>query len=61
MALVMAGVGLALVLASGRLDGAGAGSRLGRAGGFVPLVASVLVFGLGLYLTFQALAGTTTF
>jgi len=26
--------------------------------GFVPLVASVLVFALGLYLTFQAVAGT---
>ncbi len=60
MALVMAGIGLALVLARGRLDGVDAGSPLGRASGFVPLVASVLVFGLGLYLTFQAVAGTTT-
>ena len=27
---------------------------------FVPLVASFLVFGLGLYLTVQAVAGSTT-
>jgi nickel/cobalt exporter len=60
MALVMAGIGLALVLARGRLDGVDAASPLGRVSGLVPLVASVLVFGLGLYLTFQAVAGTTT-
>ncbi len=60
MALVMAGIGLALVLARGRLDGVDGASPLGRVSGFVPLVASVLVFGLGLYLTVQALAGTTT-
>ncbi len=59
MALVMAGIGLALVLARGRLDDVDAASPLGRASGFVPLVASVLVFGLGLYLTVQAVGGTT--
>ena len=61
MALVMGGIGLALVLARGRLDRVDAGSPLGRARGFVPLAAACLVFGLGLYLTVQAVAGTTTF
>jgi nickel/cobalt exporter len=61
MALVMGGIGLALVLARGRLDRVDAGSPLGRASGLVPLAAAVLVFGLGLYLTVQAVAGTTTF
>ena len=57
----MGGIGLALVLARGRLDRVDAGSPLGRASGFVPLAAAFLVFGLGLYLTFQAVAGNTTF
>ena len=61
MALVMGGIGFALVLARGRLDRVDAGSALGRAGQYVPLVASFLVFGLGLYLTVQAVAGNTTF
>ena len=61
MALVMGGIGFALVLARGRLDRVDSGSALGRASRFVPLVASFLVFGLGLYLTFQAVAGNTTF
>ena len=60
MALVMGGIGLALVLARGRLDRVDSSSPLGRASGYVPLVASVLVFGLGIYLTVQALAGNTT-
>jgi len=60
MALVMGGIGLALVLARGRLDGVEAGSRIGRARDVIPLVASVLVLALGLYLTFQAVAGTST-
>jgi nickel/cobalt exporter len=61
MALVMGGIGLALVLARGRLDRVDAGSRLGRVSGFVPLAAASLVFGLGLYLTVQAVAGRATF
>ena len=61
MALVMGGIGLALVLARGRLDRVDGASTLGRVSGYVPLVASVLVFGLGLYLTFQAVAGRATF
>jgi ABC-type nickel/cobalt efflux system permease component RcnA len=61
MALVMGGIGFALVLARGRLDRVDSASTLGRASRYVPLVASFLVFGLGLYLTFQAVAGNTTF
>ena len=61
MALVMSGIGLALVLARGRLDRVDSASTLGRASRSLPLIASFLVFGLGLYLTFQAVAGTTTF
>ena len=57
----MGGIGLALVFARGRLDRVDAASSLGRLSPFVPLVASFLVFGLGLYLTFQAVAGNTTF
>ena len=59
--MVMGGIGLALVFARGRLDRVDFGLVLGRASQFVPLVASFLVFGLGLYLTFQAVAGNTTF
>jgi ABC-type nickel/cobalt efflux system permease component RcnA len=61
MALVMGGIGLALVLARGRLDGVDARSPLGRVSGLIPLLAAILVFGLGLYLTVQAVGGTTTF
>jgi nickel/cobalt transporter (NicO) family protein len=60
MALVMGGIGLALVQARGRLDRVDATSPLGRLTGYVPLAASVLVFSLGVYLTVQAVAGTTT-
>jgi len=61
VALVMGGIGLALVLARGRLDRVDAGSPLGRASSLVPLGAAFLVFGLGVYLTIQAVAGNTTF
>ena len=61
MAIVLAGIGLALVVARGRLDRVDSASPLGRAGHHVPLVASFLVLGLGLYLTFQAVAGSATF
>ncbi len=61
MALVMGGIGFALVLARGRLDRVDSTSRLWRVSGFVPLAAACLVFGLGLYLTVQAVAGTATF
>jgi ABC-type nickel/cobalt efflux system permease component RcnA len=61
MALVMSGIGLALVLGRGRLDRVETSTPLGRMSTYLPLVASFLVFGLGLYLTFQAVAGNTTF
>ncbi len=61
MALVMGGIGLTLVLARGRLDKFDPASSMGRFGAFVPLGAAVVVFGFGLYLTYQAVAGTPVF
>ena len=55
MAAVMGGIGLAVVVARSRLDRVPNGGGLGRVREAVPLVASVLVFGLGIYLTAQAL------
>ena len=60
MAAVMGGIGLALVVARGRLDRLPSGGSLGRVRDTVPLAAAVLVFGFGIYLTFQALAGAPT-
>jgi nickel/cobalt exporter len=57
MALVMSCVGLGLILARGRLDRLPRRSALGRVAGFAPLIASVAVLGLGLVLTWQAVAG----
>ena len=51
---------MALVYARGRLDRVDAGSPLGRFGAVVPLAAACLVTALGVYLTFQAVAGGTT-
>ena len=61
MALVMGGIGLALVVARGRLDRVEATSPFSRLSAYLPLVASFVVLGLGLYLTVQAVSGTTTF
>ena len=60
MALVMGGIGLALVLARGRLDRVARARRLGRVSGS-SRSRPHLVFGLGLYLTVQAVAGQATF
>jgi ABC-type nickel/cobalt efflux system permease component RcnA len=60
MAAVMAGIGLAMVFARGRLDRLPAGTGLARAREAVPLMAAVLVFGLGLYLTAQAIGSSPT-
>jgi nickel/cobalt exporter len=60
MAAVMAGIGLAMVLARGRLDRLPVGTGLARAREAVPLMAAVLVFGLGLYLTAQAIGSSPT-
>ena len=58
MAALMAGIGVTLVLARGRLERMPAGTTLARIRGVVPTAAAVLVFGLGLYLTAQAVTGT---
>ena len=58
MAIVMGGIGVALVLARGRVDRMEPASALGRVSAAIPLVAAILVFGLGLYLTAQAVGGT---
>ena len=55
MAAVMGGIGIALVVARGRLDRLPAGGSLGRVGAAVPLVAAILVFGFGIWLTAGAI------
>jgi nickel/cobalt transporter (NicO) family protein len=60
MALVMGGIGFALVVARARLDRVGTSTWVGRAGAYLPLVASCLVLGFGLYLTVQAVSGNAT-
>jgi nickel/cobalt transporter (NicO) family protein len=57
MAAVMTGVGLAMVFARGRLDRMPSRSSLGRLAGAAPLLASVAVLGLGVVLTWSAVAG----
>jgi len=61
MAVVMSGIGLALVIARGRLDRFDGSTTLGRLSGYVPLAAACVVLALGLYLTVQAVGGGTTF
>jgi ABC-type nickel/cobalt efflux system permease component RcnA len=61
MALVMTGVGLAMVFARSRLDRLPSASGLGRAAVHAPLVAAVFVFGLGIWLTQQAVFGAPVF
>jgi nickel/cobalt exporter len=60
MALVMGGIGLTLVLARGRLERVDQSNPLARASAYLPLVASFVVLGFGLYLMFQAVSGNTT-
>ena len=60
MAAVMAGIGLAMVFARDHVDRLPAGAGLGRARELIPLVAAVLVFGFGIYLTAQAVGGAPT-
>jgi nickel/cobalt exporter len=57
MAVVLGGVGLALVYARGRLDRFSPGSTLGRVSSAAPLVASIVVLVLGVFLTGQAFLG----
>jgi nickel/cobalt transporter (NicO) family protein len=60
MAAVMAGIGVALVIARGRLEALPVGGSLRRLGAAVPLAAAVLVLGFGVWLTIGALATTPT-
>ena len=60
MALVMGGIGVALVMARSRLDRIDATNPIGRARDYLPLTASVVVLAFGLYLTLQAVTGGTT-
>ena len=60
MAAVMTGVGLALILARGRIDGLAGDSTFGRLRAWLPLAAACLVLGIGLYLTAQAVTGPTS-
>ena len=60
MAVVLGGVGLGLVLARDRVDALPVRSSLGRSAGWAPLVAGVLVFGLGVWLTSQAVGVAPT-
>jgi nickel/cobalt exporter len=57
MALVMTGVGLAMVFARTRLDRLPSSSGFGRLARHAPLVAAVVVLAFGLYLTAQAIGG----
>lgn len=59
MAIVMAGIGVAVVLARGRVERLSAG-RLGRVTGFAPLGAAVVVLGFGIVLSLQAILGPPT-
>ena len=55
----MSGIGLALVVARGRLDRVDASTWLGRASAHLLLLAACLVLGFGVYLTIQAVSGKT--
>jgi hypothetical protein len=57
MAAVMTGVGLAMVFARDRLERLPTRSSGGRLVRHAPLVAAVVVFAVGVYLTVQAVAG----
>lgn len=58
MAAVMGGIGLALVVARDRLDRVDTSTWLGRATAHLPLLASCLVLGIGIYLTIQAISAS---
>ncbi len=60
MAVILGGVGLGLVFARGRMDGLPATSSLGRVASYAPIMAGVLVFSLGIYLTTQAVGVAPT-
>jgi nickel/cobalt exporter len=60
MAVVLGGVGLGLVLARDRIDRLPSRSSLGRLASYAPLMAGVVVFVLGVYLTTQAVGVAPT-
>ena len=60
MALVLGGIGVALVLVRGRLERLPSSPRVSGILANAPLVASILVFGIGLWLTAQALTSLPT-
>ena len=60
MALVLGGVGAIMVIARVRLERLPMTSSLGRAARHAPLAAAVVVLGVGLWLTAQAVAGVPT-
>jgi nickel/cobalt exporter len=60
MAIVMSAVAMAMVGARGRLDRIDRTSRFGRLVGFAPLVAGVVVFAVGIWLTGQTIVGRPT-
>ncbi|MEX2011004.1 MAG: sulfite exporter TauE/SafE family protein [Chloroflexota bacterium] len=57
MAVVLCGIGLAVVRARGWVDRASVGSRFHDLYGYAPLAASIVVISLGAWLTLQSLAG----
>jgi ABC-type nickel/cobalt efflux system permease component RcnA len=57
MAAVLGGVGLAMVYARDRLERLSPSSAIGKLSAAAPLVASIAVLALGLWLTTQAVAG----
>ncbi|HET9347406.1 MAG TPA: hypothetical protein VFO05_17060 [Candidatus Limnocylindrales bacterium] len=57
MAAVMTAIGLAVVLARGRLDRMPADSGLGRVARFAPLAAAVVVLAVGIYLSIETIGG----
>ncbi|MEO8469769.1 MAG: hypothetical protein ABI573_08900 [Chloroflexota bacterium] len=60
MALVLGGVGALMVLARERMERLPLTSSLGRAARHAPLAAAVVVLGVGLWLTVQAIGGGPT-
>ena len=61
MALVMGGIGLAIVFAGDRVRGLSSGGSLSRFQAQVPIGAAAVVLGIGLWLTTQALVPVTGF
>jgi nickel/cobalt exporter len=57
MAVVLGGVGVAIVRARGWVDRASVGSRFHAVTAYAPLAASIVVLAIGAWLTAQALPG----